>query len=436
MRKSVCAVLACVLTLSLTACSNTSGEEWISEDVVVGTSIVGVVTKDKTDTNETNAQQIGDDTRKTDEEAANGKVTKTTVKNAVTTLPGNTRTRRTTGVEKKTTTRRVAAYAARSVTELIANEQIRLIGRQAVTADAIVMDYNNATVKLYGELEGSVKMNVSNTAAQDCYVYVVVDGDAAKAKQLVIGKNDYVVELCSNLKKGKHTVEIIRATCCDWKSLEIYSFTYKGFLEKPPAAKLQIEFLGDSITCAVGAVMADNTYQLGAKWQDGFRSYAAITARNLNADASVLSLSGRTTEQVYKKFNDIRSDGDDNAWDLAANKQDIVVINLGTNDRIFGVDAATVKSAVNGLLRDIRTAYGKDTYIIWAYGMMIDNNLSTYKNLVQTYAADKNDDRILFCDLSSVKNTAGWSSHPNEKGQKDAAVLLTDFIRKNCKDAL
>ncbi len=327
-------------------------------------------------------------------------------------------------------------YSTEALPALVADNRLKTVGRQEIASDKIVMEYNNAAVTLYGELEGTVSMRVANTSSAVCIAHVVVDGDTANASTVLIRNGDTDITLCKGLEKGTHTIELIRSTCCDWPALELYSVTYSGTLSTPPARDLQIEFLGDSITCAVGAIKADGVYDFGWKWQDGFYSYAAITARNLNADASVLSLSGRTTSEVHAKFDDVKCNTDDGAWNLAANPQDIVVINLGTNDfwhnTTDGVINYDLAAQIDALLADVRNAYGEDTYIVWAYGMMPIADNGYIKTAVESYAAETNDTRILYCDMTSVVNSNGWGAHPNEAGHEAAAELLTAFLRENC----
>lgn len=327
-------------------------------------------------------------------------------------------------------------YTTETLPALVADNCLKTVGRQEIASDKIVMEYNNAAVTLYGELEGTVSMRVANTSSAVCMAHVVVDGDTANASTVLIRNGDTDITLCKGLEKSMHTIELIRSTCCDWPALELYSVTYSGTLSTPPARDLQIEFLGDSITCAVGAIKADGVYDFGSKWQDGFYSYAAITARNLNADASVLSLSGRTTSEVHAKFDDVKCNTDDGAWNLAANPQDIVVINLGTNDfwhnTTDGVINYDLAAQIDALLADVRNAYGEDTYIVWAYGMMPIADNGYIKTAVESYAAETNDTRILYCDMTSVVNSNGWGAHPNEAGHEAAAELLTAFLRENC----
>ncbi len=453
MKKIFCGMIASALLLSLAACNkpvatDSSLSEEIIESIVIGTADQQTDSTDITESGKTD-KTIAQNTQKG---ATTDKVQKSskTATNITTAAPDTndsvrtSRTRRTTTVAGAATTKATSSkttvagstYVTETMGDLVADGRIKLIGRQEVSSNAIVMEYNNAAITLYGELEGSVTLSVANTSSSLCRMHVIIDGDTANASTVDIYNNTRSFEVCSGLKKGTHTIEIIRGTCNDWKSLEIYNVTYKGTLKQPPATDLRMEFLGDSITCAMGAILADGTYNYGAKWQDGFYSYAGVTARNLNADASVLSISGMATAEVHAKFDDIKRDQNDGAWDFAANPQDIVVVNLGTNDALKNLSSAAVSTAVNGLLADIRAAYGKKTYIIWAYGMMIDSNLSIYKNLVEGYASKNNDNRMLFCDLSSAKDTNGWATHPSQKGQAAAAQLLTAFIRKNCSDVL
>jgi len=147
----------------------------------------------------------------------------------------------------------------------------------------------------------------------------------------------------------------------------------------------------------------------------------------------LVARSGYTTAQVRKLFND-------SSWDFANNQKDVVVINLGTND--FGYDGKPNPDEIDGyadtcnaLLADVRAKY-PDAYIIWGYGMMFDKGVDQLKVIVETYAESSGDDKILFCDFSSVKNNAGMSNHPDQQGHDDAAALLTAFIRENCADIL
>ncbi len=313
-------------------------------------------------------------------------------------------------------------YQTERLVDLLVDDRMKTIGRYTLEQDKLVTMYNNVTVAFSGELQDSVVMRMANTGGDDCIVHVIVDDNVEQKQKIMIpGNTEKDVVLCTGLEKGNHTIEVIRGTCTDWKYLELYDLTYKGTLTTPTERELKIEFLGDSITCANGSIKANGVYDYGPLWQDGFYSYAAITGRALNADTSVLSVSGINSAQMYTQFTY------DN-WDFAAHPQDIVVINLGTNDVVQGMSDEAIASACETLLTAVREAYGADTYIVWAYGMMTDDKVENYQAAVDAF----NDDRVLFCDLTSVKNNLGGGMHPDEQGQEDAAAVLTAFLQQNC----
>ncbi len=200
------------------------------------------------------------------------------------------------------------------------------------------------------------------------WLYAYVDGDTGpgKGRMFAVGgkeKDSYV--LCSGLPEGKHTVEVRRASACCMGGLEeengpagmsgLVSLTITGrdpeLCKRPADRKLKLEFIGDSITCGDNINRVD-----GNNIEDGTLTYAAFTAHKLGADINVMSISGNgcicclfgtplldlPDQYMYTDSLAKGTPGEDR-WDFSKYRPDVVVVNLGTNDRggvprVFGYD--------------------------------------------------------------------------------------------------
>jgi hypothetical protein len=109
-------------------------------------------------------------------------------------------------------------------------------------------------------------------------------------------------------------------------------------LPKPPRRPLRLEFYGDSITAGAcdedpGADQYDDL-----STHDHYRSYGAVAARNLDAEAVSISVSGiglceswdpRVMGQVWDR---LYCDPAGKPWDFQGPQPDAVIVNLGQND--------------------------------------------------------------------------------------------------------
>lgn len=199
------------------------------------------------------------------------------------------------------------------------------------------------------------------------YVYVDCDFAPQEGRMIEVA-NEEIGEytLCEGLNEGNHTVMLRRASCCSRGGFDdprglagrtgLVSLTVTGeapcLLDRPADKALKLEFIGDSITCgdAINRVNGQNV-------EDGTLTYAAFTASLLSADINVMSISGNGcicclfgtplldlpdqylfTDNLAKPSKEALK-----KWDFARYQPDVVVVNLGTNDRggvprVFGYD--------------------------------------------------------------------------------------------------
>jgi hypothetical protein len=121
-------------------------------------------------------------------------------------------------------------------------------------------------------------------------------------------------------------------------TLQFYSIAVDGKVLPPPAYKHRIEFYGNSITCGYAIEDTEGKDRGTYEFENGYKSYANITARNFNADYRSISKSGIGV--VISWFNYVMPDIYDRVaahdsiakWDFKKFTPEVVVVNLFQND--------------------------------------------------------------------------------------------------------
>lgn len=187
----------------------------------------------------------------------------------------------------------------------------------------------------------SLKVILDDSTGHDTY-HVVIDGNESQAFTLSCLKGKNVYTLAENLEGDDHKVLIAKRT-----EFSVGDTAFCGFildtgkeLSKLPLyqPRRRIEFFGDSITCGMGNEDESLVNNSDMNLENGYMTYAAMTARNLNAQAHMTSKSGIgfmvswadiIMPDIYDRIN---PNDKDSKWDFSSWTPDIVVVNLGTND--------------------------------------------------------------------------------------------------------
>ena len=274
-------------------------------------------------------------------------------------------------------------------------EVTKIIGR-TVTKDGVTwLVQSGAAVECtVTGTEASVTIaGDGNTAGDEKYrprYGVYVDGELIK--DVVMGETEQTVSLFSGNTERTATVKVMHLSEANNGAIGVKSFKVTSKKSEPvkPTAKkdLTIEFVGDSITCAYG-VGADSQYvSFETATEDFSKSYAYLAAQLLDADYSAVSYSGygiysgysgdgkRNTDSlvppVYEQV--AKFGGYDAKWDFAANPNDVVFINLGTNDDSYAKDdletrAPLYQAAYVDFLKEVRKC-NPDAAIVCTLGIM------------------------------------------------------------------
>lgn len=212
---------------------------------------------------------------------------------------------------------------------------------------------------------------------------------------------------------------------------------------------LQIEFIGDSITCAYG-VEGENQYENFKTTTENFmKSYAYLTAEALDADYSAVSYSGYgivsgytssgeiNTESLVPSYYTQYSKSNTAKWDFKDHHTDVVVINLGTNDNTYlSVDyenrGPSYTEAYLDFLKVVREN-NPDAYIICTVGVMGCAEVYPYlEEAVSQFRTETGDKKIssFLAETHSASDGYGSDWHPSEVSQQKFAYTMADKISK------
>ncbi len=250
------------------------------------------------------------------------------------------------------------------------------------------------------------------------------------------------------------------------------------FCELAPR-KLKLEFIGDSITSGEGLAGSPNDMDWITQWFVGSSTYAAQTARALNADFSVISQcgwglcwgwDGNRNSRIPPYYEQVcgvmwgesqEKLGAKKAWDFKGGS-DFVIINLGTNDNgaffqppwqeaevkdkyrlnlnadgtVCTQDAKVINDGVRDFLKTVRK-HNPDAVIIWCWGMIkLDLVPPLIQSAIEEYMEESGDQRVCTLELDSMEmveklaEDKGSRGHPGPKTHRLAAMKLSDFIAK------
>ncbi|MBV4355712.1 SGNH/GDSL hydrolase family protein [Pinibacter aurantiacus] len=281
---------------------------------------------------------------------------------------------------------------------------------------------------------------------------VVVDGKVQQTLNVDSTKRTY--KLASGLSSGTHEVELFKQTEWAMGSTTIYGFTVnKGtrLLAAPPAKKRKIEVYGDSITCGYAVEDSTGHDQGTAPFENGYISYAAITARHFDADYISISKSGigiliswfpLIMPEMYDRLNP--SDANSH-WNFSNDTPQVVIVNLFQNDSWltrkpeheqfkarFGTTAPSetqIVAAYKNFISSVRAKYPSATIVCTLGSMDATAANSPWPGYVTQAVHSLNDKRVL-THFIPYKKTSG---HPSIREQQEAAEDLIKFMEKEVK---
>lgn len=250
------------------------------------------------------------------------------------------------------------------------------------------------------------------------------------------------------------TVKVIQLSESGYGAVGIKHVTVTSIYQEPvqPVAPkgLRIEFIGDSITCGYGVETKSEKDFFTTGTENFTKTYAYLTARMLNADYSAVCYSGygivsgwtgdgqKKADSVLPKYYNLIGilPKYKKQWDFAhAAKNDVVVINLGTNDYSYVSQSFSSRSKefIQGYTEFLKQVRQKnpDAYIFCTMGTMGGESVyGLIEQAVGEYSTATGDTRIksYASPVQTQEDGYGADYHPSVKTQQESAQLLTEEI--------
>lgn len=279
----------------------------------------------------------------------------------------------------------------------------------------------------------------------------MVEIDNFPAYRIDFGENDSIKTLAEGLPQGIHSARIMYV-------IEGYELkpAFRGFyLDKgcqlaqaPVLPQRRIEFIGNSITCGYGVESEDPSDPFSYETENHYYTYAAQTARLLNAQHLVVARSGIG---IYRNYGAPKSGSRDcmpamyeqtlfmdstETWNHALYTPDVVCLNLGTNDMsLDNYDANLLEEGYRKFVKHLRTTYPKAQIVLLTGPLMNGKPLEIVKIALDKIADEhhrQGDTKVYRFDFSPQTGSLaiGASWHPSLRQHMKMASELTPFIQK------
>jgi len=258
-----------------------------------------------------------------------------------------------------------------------------------------------------------------------------------------------VYSLASGLADTVHTVLIEKRTEAWIGKGEFRGFILdegKNLAGQDPAPDRRIEFIGNSITCGYGVEGESASSPFEPETENATLSYAALTAKALNADYMMVAYSGRGVVRNYGDANQTSPDpmpslydrtccaDSTPVWDFSSWIPQVVVVNLGTND--FSTqphpDKSVFQDAYIQLISRVQSNYPGVT-VFCVCGPMIGEPCASYVEEVVDQCQGNGADAVYYIEAPTSLLTMpdrGSDWHPNIQGQQKTADIVVPIIRE------
>lgn len=340
-----------------------------------------------------------------------------------------------------------SAFASDSDNQFISanNENIAYTGRISYkNPESLRFTYagTGATFNFTGT---SLKMKAKPESG---YFMVSIDGELPF--KIGFGVNDSIVNIAECLDNVEHTANIVYAIEGVTKSPEFRGFYIDKeakLLARPELPSLKMEFIGNSITCGYGIEAENERSPFTYETENHYYSFAALTARALNAQYNVVAKSGIG---IYRNYGDsitgsrrclpalyaqtLYNDSTE-MWNFGSYQPDIVCVNLGTNDVSSGIyDKEKLTDAYRKFVKRLRHYYPTAKIVMLSGSMSAGQGLKDICKAMDIVVGEVNsqgDKNVYRFDMSPQTGLLGYGSayHPSIRQARKMASELTRFLK-------
>lgn len=325
----------------------------------------------------------------------------------------------------------------------------------SLSGSGIEFEYTGKGLNL--TLIGGNASKVENNEAN--YARIAIYINDKREKDLLINAEKISLRIAESDEVKTSTIRIIKLSECAMSLVGIAPLEIaEGESIKPTKAKdLKIEFIGDSITCGYGVDDEDPLHPFKTATEDVTKAYAYKTAKALDADYSMFSISGYGIISGYTADPAVRMDNQlipdfylshglsydvlsgypvpmDITWDFNRFRPNLIVINLGTNDDSYCQEDKDRQQEYQDRYVDfLKTVREKnpDSTIVCVLGLMGQRLYPRVEAAVASYKETTGDSRIYSLMLPEQDGSVGYVSdyHPLESAHEKGAQELISFLR-------
>lgn len=312
-----------------------------------------------------------------------------------------------------------------------------------LTGTTISLNFNGTEIDVLFENHSPDKSDGFGNPVSNWFT-VVIDDMEPFPLQVVNQKKHYV--LAHHLLPGNHEVKLFKRTEPAAGMVRFLGFKKVEKILPPKYDEKYIEFVGNSVTCGAGNNAPDEEAPGSNFYEDGYMSYAAIAARNMDAKPVIVAWSGKgvllnadstndeTLPALYKRTLLTNSNS---TWNFKGYVPEKVIINLGTNDfwasRPHGPDSALFVEAYSSFIGQVHHHY-PEAAIICVTGPMKVPSWKKLQRYVQTAVEkmeEEGDGNIFYFPLSMQDGAYGYGhfNHPTIAQHVYNAQELTLFMK-------
>ena len=326
--------------------------------------------------------------------------------------------------------------------------RIQYVGRVNFTNPESPL-YTYPGVQIIAGFEGtSIRMKAKPKSA----FYMAQIDELEPFKVDYLNHADTVMLLAEGLPEGKHVVKLMNIIEGYELRPEFYGFILdpgKELTNPPTLPQRKIEFVGNSITCGYGIEATVGTASFSYDTENHYLSFAALTARALEAQHLVVARSGIG---IFRNYNgpydgkpetampalyDYTNFGDlSEVWDFSRYTPDLVCVNLGTNDTSAGrYNKVKLREAYASFLQHLRARY-PNAKIVMLSGCMLTGqrmqDVEDAQNAVVAEANRRGDKQVYRFSFPPQDGSLGYGAnyHPSIKQQEKMANELIPFLRE------
>ncbi len=342
-------------------------------------------------------------------------------------------------------------------------ENIKPLGRTRQLADSLWLAFSGSGAEFaFTGSRCEIVIAGDNTAADpekaNDQARIAIEVDGVRVVNDMIDAAEKTYAVLDADAANEHIVRILKLSETAMSTCGIKAIRVDAQAIRPTEKKAHfIEFIGDSITCGYGVDDEDGEQHFVTATEDVTKAYAYRTAQLLDADYSMVSISGygiisgytATAEEpitaqliptYYEKlgFSYGRYEGMTPAeirWDFTAYTPDLIVLNLGTNDDSYCLDhaerqahyAAEYECFLGVIRRNHPTAK-----ILCVLGMMGDRLYPFVEQAAASYTAHTGDTNIACVPFIPQLPEDGFAAdyHPTSVTHRKAADRLARHIRE------